>query len=219
MDALSQFILDAAGSPWAILAVAGLIILDGIIPLVPSESIVIGLAAVGVGTGHSSLLILGVVAAAAAWVGDNLAYEIGRAIGISRFRWMHRPWFSKAMAKAGAALDRRVSSAVLAGRFVPGGRVAISLVAGATRIPRRVYRPLTVASSTLWAIYSLVIGTIGGAWVAAHPILGVALAIGLGMVVGLLVDQVLALIRRRRAARIRPAAITAAADREPTPVG
>lgn len=219
MDVLSQFILAAAGSPWVLLAVAALIIIDGLFPLVPSESIVIGLAAIGIGTGHPSLLILGVVAAAAAWVGDNLAYEIGRGIGITRFRWMHRPWFANAMAKASAALDRRVSSAVLAGRFIPGGRVAISLVAGATRIPRRVYRPLTVASSTLWAIYSLVIGTIGGAWVAAHPILGVGLAIGLGMLVGFLVDQILALIRRRRTARIRPAEITATAEREPTPVG
>ncbi|SDT00595.1 DedA family protein [Microlunatus soli] len=219
MDVLSQFILAAAGSPWVLLAVAALIIIDGIFPLVPSESIVIGLAAIGVGTGHPSLLILGIVAAAAAWVGDNLAYEIGRGIGITRFRWMHRPWFTKAMTKAAAALDRRVSSAVLAGRFIPGGRVAISLVAGATRIPRRVYRPLTVASSTLWAIYSLVIGTIGGAWVAAHPVLGVGLAIGLGMIVGFAVDQILALIRRRRAARIERAELTRAADREPTPVG
>lgn len=234
MDALAHVILAAAGSPWALLAVAALIIIDGIIPLVPSESVVIGLAAIGVGTGHPALLLLGVVAAAAAWVGDNLAYEIGRAIGISRFGWMRRPWFAGAMTKAAAALDRRVSSAVLAGRFVPGGRVAISLVAGATRIPRRVYRPLTVASSSLWAAYSIVIGTIGGAWVAAHPVLGVALSIGLGMVLGALIDQLLGVIRRRRAviaqqsapgtslaangSETAPSGSNPSEPREPTPV-
>ena len=216
MDALAHFILAAAGSPWVLLATAALVIIDGIIPLVPSESIVIGLAAIGVGTGHPALLLLGLVAATSAWVGDNLAYEIGRAIGITRFGWMRKPWFANAMTKAAVALDRRVSSAVLAGRFVPGGRVAVSLVAGATRIPRRVYRPLTVASSSLWAAYSLLIGTIGGAWVAAHPILGVAMSIGIGIAVGALLDQLLTVIRRRRAGTLasRPAAIRA----ERTPV-
>lgn len=202
MDALAHLILAAAGSPWVLLATAALIIIDGIFPVVPSESVVIGLAAIGVGTGHPMLLLLGLVAAAAAWVGDNLAYEIGRAIGVTRFRWMRRPWFVRATTTAATALDRRVSSAVLAGRFVPGGRVAISLVAGATRVPRRTYRPLTVASSSLWAGYSLLIGTVGGAWVAAHPVLGVTVSIAVGIGVGILIDQLLTVIRLRRAALV-----------------
>ncbi|QDP95581.1 DedA family protein [Microlunatus elymi] len=212
MDALSQFVLAAAGTPWALLAMFCLIIIDGIFPLVPSESIVIGLAAIGVGTGHPSLLLLGFVAAVAAFIGDNLAYEIGRAVGLRRFRWMRHPRFVKVTDWAAAALQRRVSSAVLAGRFVPGGRVAISLVAGATKIPRTVYRPLTAASSSLWAVYSLVIGTIGGAWVSQHPILGALLAVALGIAIGFVIDKIITLVRRRRDAR---RARTVVVDRAP----
>jgi len=214
MDALSQFVLDAAGSPWALLAVFALIIVDGIFPLVPSESIVIGMAAIGVGTGHPSLIMLGLVAAVAAFIGDNLAYEIGRAVGLRRFRWMRTRRFTKVMDWAANALERRVSSAVLAGRFVPGGRVAISLVAGASKIPRGVYRPLTVLSAAMWAVYSLVLGTIGGAWVAEHPILGALLAVALGMIVGVIIDKVITAVRRLRDARRAQAELAAP---KPTP--
>jgi membrane protein DedA with SNARE-associated domain len=160
------------------------------------------------------------VAAVGAFIGDNLTYEIGRRIGLDRFGWMRRPWFTKIMGKASAALERRVSSAVLAGRFVPGGRVAVSLVAGASGVPRKVFRPLTVLSSISWAGYSLVLGTIAGAWVGAHPLLGALLAVGLGILIGWLVDTALAV--RRRISATRAAARASAPERivepEPAPV-
>jgi membrane protein DedA with SNARE-associated domain len=218
MDPISQFILAAAGSPLVLLAVLLLTVADGICPVVPSESVVIGLAAIGISTGHPPLVLLGLVAAVGAFIGDNLTYEIGRRIGLDRFGWMRRPWFTKIMGKASAALERRVSSAVLAGRFIPGGRVAVSLVAGASGVPRKVFRPLTVLSSISWAGYSLVLGTIAGAWVGAHPLLGALLAVGLGILIGWLIDTALAVRRRLVSAR---AARTSAAETVielPTPV-
>jgi membrane protein DedA with SNARE-associated domain len=218
MDPISQFILAAAGSPLVLPAVLLLTVADGICPVVPSESVVIGLAAIGISTGQPALLLLGLVAAVGAFIGDNLTYEIGRRIGLDRFRWMRRPWFTKIMGKASAALERRVSSAVLAGRFIPGGRVAVSLVAGASGVPRKVFRPLTVLSSISWAGYSLVLGTIAGAWVGAHPLLGALLAVGLGILIGWLIDTALAVRRRLVSAR---AARTSAAETVielPTPV-
>lgn len=200
MENVSQWVLDAAGSPVALVAIFVLTVVDGLVPALPSESLVMGLAAIGSVTGRPMLPVLGVVAAVAAFVGDNLSYEIGRAIGLRRFRWMRRPWFARHTARAAAGLRRRVSTAVFAGRFVPGVRVAIGLAAGATGVPRRTYRPLTALSATLWGLYMLTLGTIGGAWFSDRPLLGMLSATCLGLVLGLVIDRVLTLVHRRRGA-------------------
>lgn len=206
MEFLDQLVLDASGSPWILLAVLAFTIIDGFFPPIPSESVVVGLAAISISTGQPSMLLLALAAALGAMVGDNIAYEIGRRIarserGFSRFSWTRKPWFIKATARASAELQRRVSTAVLAGRFIPGGRVAVNVTAGASGVPPTVFRPLTVLSGICWATYSIVIGTIAGAWVREHPVLGALLAVGLGIVLGVVIDTVLSLIRRRRQAR------------------
>jgi membrane protein DedA with SNARE-associated domain len=206
VEFLDQLVLHAAGSPWILLAVLAFTIIDGFFPPVPSESVVVGLAAVSVSTGQPSLLLLAIVAALGAMIGDNIAYQIGRRIGrsergFSRFAFTRRPWFTRATTRASEALQRRVSTAVLAGRFIPGGRVAVNVTAGASGVPPAVFRPLTVLSGICWAAYSIIIGTVAGAWVREHPVLGALVAIGLGIVIGLLIDVVLGLLRRRRERR------------------
>lgn len=198
MDVLTNWILDAAASPWSLLAVFAFTVVDSLFPPVPSESLAIGLAAIGIATGTPPVWMVAVVAAAGAFVGDNIAYHVGRAIGADRFRWMHRPWFAKPMRKAAAALDRRVSTAILAGRFIPVGRIGINLVAGASGVPGRVFRPLAALASIIWSIYSVVLGAVAGAWFTRNPVLGVVLAVGVGIALGLLLDRVILLYRRRR---------------------
>lgn len=198
MDALGQFVLHAAGSPLALPLVFVLVVFDAIFPPLPSESVVIALGALSVSTGHPALPLLALAAGLGAFLGDNITYEIGRRIGLDRFAWMRRGWFVRIMTKASAALDHRVSSAVLAARFVPGGRVGVSLVAGAGHIRRSVFRPLTLLSSTCWTAYLLIIGAVAGSWVRDHPALAALAAAGLGLLVGFLIDTASCAIRRRR---------------------
>ena len=198
MDTLGQLVLHAAGSPWVLPLVFLFVVIDGIFPPLPSESVVIALAAISVSTGHPPLLLLALAAGLGAFVGDNLAYEIGRKIGLARFGWMRRPWFVRIMNRASAAIDHRLSSAVLAARFVPGGRVGVNLVAGASGVSRLVFRPLTVLSSICWTVYTLMIGTIAGTWVSDHPVLGAMIATGLGLLIGFLIDTATGIVRRRR---------------------
>lgn len=198
MDALGEFVLQTAGSPWVLPLVFLFVVIDGIFPPMPSESVVIALAAISAGTGHPPMLLLALAAGLGAFIGDNLTYEIGRRLGLDRFAWMRRPWFVRIMGRAAAALDHRVSSAVLAGRFIPGGRVGINLVAGASGIRRSVFRPLTVLSSLCWTVYTLMIGMVAGSWVGDHPVMGALIATGLGLLVGFLIDTAVGIVRRRQ---------------------
>jgi len=208
MDALGQLVLHLAGSPLVLPLVFLFVLIDALFPPVPSESVVIALAAVSVSTGHPSLPLLAAAAGLGAFLGDNLTYEIGRRIGVARFAWMRRGWFARIVAKATAALEHRVSSAVLAARFVPGGRVGVNLVAGATGIRRTVFRPLALLSSACWTAYMVIIGAVAGAWVREHPAVGALVAAGLGLLVGLLIDTALGIIRRRRQFETYPHPVT-----------
>jgi membrane-associated protein len=219
MDFLGQFVLSASGSPWVIPLVFLFTVIDGIFPPIPSESVVIALAAISISTGQPHLMVLALAAALGAFIGDNLTYEIGRKIGLDRFSWMRRPWFVKMTNRASVALEHRVASAVLAARFVPGGRVAVNLVTGASGIPRRVFRPLTVVSSIGWTAYTLVIGIVAGWWVGQHPLLGALAATGLGLLIGFLIDTGLALVRRRRTHSHIPAAPTIETERQLADIG
>ena len=46
MQAINDFILAAAGQPWVLLLVLACCVIDGFFPPIPSESVVVGLAAV-----------------------------------------------------------------------------------------------------------------------------------------------------------------------------
>lgn len=198
MDALTQWILHAAASPWALLAVFVFTVVDSVFPPVPSESLAIGLAAAGIATGDPPVWVVALVAAAGAFVGDNIAYTAGRTIGLDRFAWMHKPWFARPMARASAELGNRISTAIIAGRFIPVGRIGINLVAGASGVPPRVFRPLAALACSVWAVYSVVLGSLAGGWFAGNPVWGIGLAIAIGIGLGLMLDTVITLYRRRR---------------------
>ena len=62
-------------------------------------------------------------------------------------------------------------------RFVPIGRVAVNLTAGATHFPRSRFVALTVLSAVLWAAYSVAIGLFFGQWFEENHLLGVIVAV------------------------------------------
>ena len=77
MASINGVIAANAPHPWVIGALWGLCVIDGFFPPVPSESLVVALAAIG----HPSRWLIIPVAAAGAICGDNIAYWVGRQLG------------------------------------------------------------------------------------------------------------------------------------------
>lgn len=188
LELLTQSILAASTSPLVYLLVFAVCVIDGFFPPIPSESVVVALAALAISSGSPWLLALGAVAAAGAIVGDNIAYLIGRRVGTARWAWMRRPRVAAAFDKARNGLEKRGVMVILTGRFIPVGRVAVNMTAGATGYPRRSFVPLTIVGGIGWALYSIGIGVLAGHWVADNPLLGTVVAIAVAMVVGAVVD-------------------------------
>lgn len=193
MDALNDLILQAAASPWLLLVMFAVAALDGLFPPVPSETVLVSAAAVAVSSGNLLALIpLCLAATAGAALGDNLAYLVGRRVGTTRVRWMQGPRIARALGTARRGLDRRGSLFVLTARFIPVGRVAVNVAAGALHYPRRRFVPLTIVAGLLWSVYSAGIGALAGHWLADRPLLGAVLGTALAVTLGLVIDRIAA---------------------------
>lgn len=200
VDILNDLIMQAIASPWLYLVLFTVTIVDGFFPPVPSETVLVAAAAVAASTGEGDLLLLGAVAAIGAAIGDNVAFLIGRGLGTTRFAWMRRPRVAAAFAHAQHALDRRSATLILGARYIPVGRVAVNMSAGALDFPWRRFLPLSLIAGISWSVFSLVIGLLAGAWIKDQPLLSAGLGIVIALLIGLVIDRIAAARRRRAAA-------------------
>ena len=198
MDVLNDFILQAAASPWLLLVMFSTAVIDGVFPPIPSEMVLVAAAAVAASAGDpTTVLLLCLVAAIGATIGDNIAYAIGGAVGTTRFRWMRGPRISAAFARAQRALVHRGTPVILGARYIPVGRVVVNMSAGALRYPWRRFLPISVVAGATWAAYSAVIGIVAGQWLEGRPLLSAVIGVVFALVIGLAIDRIAAARRRR----------------------
>lgn len=202
IDTINTALLEAASEPWVLLVLFLFCAIDSIFPPVPSESLVIGLAAVSALSGTPAIWLVLLSAGSGAVLGDLTAYLLGRRVGTRRFAWMRRPRVARAVERTARAVDRRSASFIITGRFVPVGRVAINLTAGASGMPLRRFAPLCLVAVTAWVTFSVGMGLLGGTWAEDNPLLAVGSAVTLGLVLGTVVDHA---VRRFTTGRPRPA--------------
>lgn len=197
MTQLNSFVIEHASATWVYIVVYAVCTIDGFFPPIPSESIVVGLAAVSA-TAHQSIVLLFFTAALGAFSGDNLAYLIGRRFGSTRFV-QGGPRRQRALGWAKRNLERRAIVLIICARFVPIGRVAVNLTAGITRFDHRKFLLITTISAFLWSGYSIVIGTLAGKLLHDQPLLAALLGIVLAITLGALLDFATQRYFRRRA--------------------
>jgi membrane-associated protein len=195
-ESLTEHVSD---SPWTYVFLLVISALDVIIPLVPSETSVI-LAGVLASTGDLILVLVILSAAAGAILGDNIAYWIGRKVGhriVDRFfkgerrkqvEWAHRQ------------VEQRGGYLIIIGRFIPGGRTAVTLSCGMLEMPWRRFIAFDVAAGLAWATYAALLGYVGGTTFEDNPLLGFLLAFAVALLVGGVIEAVRWYRRRRVAA-------------------
>lgn len=189
------------GSPWVFIVTYLLCLIDGFFPPVPSESLVIALAALAVSAGTPNLWIIAIVAAAGAFGGDQIAYMIGKKLDLPNSRLARTPRGARMIAAAGRSLQRRAAFYIFGARYVPIGRVAVNMTAGSIRYDRQRFMVLTSFSAVTWSAYSIALGLSAGAWFDDHPIIAMIVGVGLGVAIGLAVEGIITLVRRRREAQ------------------
>lgn len=200
---VEEWVLALTATPWIFVVLYLLATIDGFFPPVPSESVVITLAVLALQPGGPSFPMILVVAAAGAFTGDFIAYTLGGRVDVHRLRFLRGKKGQQALVWAERALAQRGASFIIAGRYVPVGRVAVNLTAGALRFPRPRFLLYAVIAACSWSIYSVAIGVGAGAWLYEQPLLAVVVGVVGGVSLGLIIDQVMTTITRRRLGALR----------------
>jgi membrane-associated protein len=201
-DQLLDLVSNASG--WAYLVVFLFAMLDVLVPVVPSETAVIT-AGVVAATGDLTLLFVIVAAACGAWVGDNIAYLIGRRYGtrlkdgpLKGEKWQKRfAWAERQLTERGGEL-------IAVGRFVPGGRTAVTLSAGTLHFPWHRFALVDAAAALGWALFASLLGYVGGSAFEDAPWKGLALALAISFSIGGAIELVRWYRRRRAKAGANP---------------
>ncbi|MFD6176934.1 MULTISPECIES: DedA family protein [unclassified Isoptericola] len=187
---LEGWVLDLGASLWIYPAMYVFATIDGFFPPIPSESVVITLTVLAHTEGVPWLPGVLALAIAGAWTGDQIAYQIGRSVGTERFAFLRSARGRKAVEWARHALDHRGASFILAARYVPIGRVAVNMTAGAVGYPRRRFMIYSGIAAVTWGIYSMLIGLAAASWLGHNPLLAMVAGVVAGIVLGIVVDQV-----------------------------
>jgi len=204
LDSVVDLAQDALTSPWGYVALFTFAALDAVIPMVPSESLVIT-AGVFAASGEPSLALVVVAAGLGALAGDHVSFFIGRTAGTRLIRRAKPGSRSRAAFDwASVALFERGGIILIIARYIPGGRTAATLTMGAVGYPLRSFTLFDAVAAFSWALYSASIGYLGGQAFEEDPIKGLALGLGLALLLAAVIELVRHL-RGRRSARPRNA--------------
>ena len=187
-----------SGAWWSYFVIFGSAAIDAFFPLVPSETVVIiggNLAS----SGDLSLPLIVLAAASGAVVGDNVCFGIGSLVGERTVKkWFSGETSQRRLEWAERMLDERGAYIIVIARFIPGGRTAVTFSAGyIPTFPWRRFIVYDVAAGSIWASYAALLGYFGGKTFEDHPFLGLLIALGVALSLGLLVE----LVRHRRQRR------------------
>ncbi len=157
-----DWLKESSASPWFYLIIFAVAVFDSILPIVPSETLVI-IGGVSAGSGSLSIALVIVCAASGAFIGDNLSYLIGREASdwvIKRRARTERG--AKQMANIVEQIHDRGGMLLITARFIPGGRTLLTLSCGVTQQPRKWFIGWAVVAASVWSLYASLLGFIGG---------------------------------------------------------
>jgi membrane-associated protein len=193
-ESLTEFV---SGSPWTYAFLFAVCALDAIFPLVPSETSVI-LAGVLASTGDLNLVLVILFSAGGAIAGDNVSYWIGRKVGHRFVNRFFRGERRKQVDWAHRQVEQRGGYLIIIGRFIPGGRIVVTLSCGMLEMPWRRFIAFDVVAGLVWGTYAAMLGYVGGRTFEESPLKGFLLAFVVALAVAGLIEG-FRWLRRRRA--------------------
>jgi PPOX class probable F420-dependent enzyme len=177
-------------------------LLDAFLPIVPSETVVVGLGVLAARHFDARIVPLVVLVALGAFCGDNISYWLGRRFGqrIADFVLRgergrrSRSWAEKMLDQYGVRL-------IIVARFIPGGRTAVTLMAGVSEYPWRRFRFAAAIAAIIWTTYAFGIGLIGGRAFEHNTFAALGLGFAIAGGAAVLIEVIRRLLERRRSTR------------------
>ncbi len=141
-----------------------------VMPFLPGDSLLFVVGAL-CGAGLMSLPVAIAVLLAAAILGDQCNYMIGRYIGPKVFQWEQSRFFNKkAFDAAHAFYEKHGGITIIIARFMPFVRTFVPFVAGVAEMSRSKFTLFNVVGAVIWVVGLCVAGYLFGnlPWVQTH---------------------------------------------------
>ncbi len=140
---------------WGYLGVFLLMVLENVIPPVPSE-VIMGVGGIAAAQGKMNFALLVAVGTLGCAIGNLFWWEVGRRYGYERLkpmvdrwgRWLTMEW--EDVERLRRFFDRWGGVTVFIFRFMPLGRTVISIPAGLLHMPFWRFLAYTTAGSLVW---------------------------------------------------------------------
>jgi len=183
---------DLASSLWVYPIIVVLAAADGLTIVLPSETVVAGLASTAVSLGAPNLALLGLTAALGAHIGDLVVFLLGRLM--ARTRWLRDGTrLGRVLAWTRRRLETQGPLYIMSARYIPYGRLLVNAAAGSSGYPIRRFLVLSALGCSIWAGAYIGIGAGAGAWFGEQWWLALVIAVVVAVLVGFGADR---LIRR-----------------------
>ncbi|MFP5489814.1 MAG: DedA family protein [Acidimicrobiia bacterium] len=191
----SEWLEDFSSQRYFLVIIFVVAFLDSIVPIVPSETLVI-VGGVAAGVGEQPLLVVILAGAVGAALGDNAAYLVGaRLSGLIGRRAARSPKLARRLEWANEQIAYRGGPLLVTARFIPGGRTALTISCGITNQPRRWFVAWVLVAVSIWATYAAVLGYVFG------DAFDHTTALVLAFVTALAINGLIELLRHLRARR------------------
>jgi len=165
-----QQLLDQFGTQFFWVSVVMVFIECGLLfPILPGDSLLFA-AGLFIANGKLgvNIVLACVIFSAAAFAGNVVGYEIGRAVGPPLYHRDGRILKRKYFDQTTVFFDRYGNKALVLGRFVPIVRTFVTVVAGVGRMDRRRFFTWSAVGAVLWATGITLLGYFLG---QAFPVL------------------------------------------------
>lgn len=141
-----------------------------VMPFLPGDSLLFVVGAL-CGVGLMSYPLAMALLLAAAVLGDQVNYSIGRRVGPRVFQWENSRWFNRqAFDQAHAFYEKYGGITLVLARFMPFVRTFVPFVAGVAEMGRGKFSLYNVAGGVLWVVGLVTAGYLFGnvPWVKAN---------------------------------------------------
>jgi len=198
IDDLFNWLKDFSSSPWFYAIVFVIAIIDSVLPVVPSETLVI-IGGVSAGTGSISIVGIIMCAAAGAFIGDNMSYLIGtRASAFITRRYSRTNKGKRRLELTIHQIHERGGLLLITARFIPGGRTVLTLACGVTRQPHSWFVRWTIVAACIWANYAALLGFVGGKTFSDNHTLAFLVAFGCAIGITVIIEIIRFVLQLRR---------------------
>lgn len=188
-----ELFIESILSLWFFYPVLGFFVLgDALFPLLPAETLITLAASWSGSRGVPDVWLVFTTGLVAALIGDNLCYLLGDRMHRAGRRLRRIPGAAKISAGVGwveQAVELKPGFTIIVARFVPWARWIVTIILGSKRYPWWKFAIFDAIGALIWVGQACCVGYLGGWLVSDYPIIGVALGLALGGLVGWSIDK------------------------------